>query len=169
MKKVLIIGCPGSGKSTFARSLKEKIDLPIYYLDMIWHKPDKTTITKDEFDEKLNEILNKDEWIIDGNFQRTLEMRLNKCDTVFLLDFPLEVSLEGVQQRIGKKRVDLPWIEDEFDEEFKKYITNFREERLPKIYEMLEKYKESKNIIIFKTRDEINLYLNYSIKKTKVI
>lgn len=163
MEKVLIIGCPGSGKSTFARSLKEKIDLPIYYLDMIWHKPDKTTITKDEFDEKLNEILNKDEWIIDGNFQRTLEIRLEKCDTVFLLDFPVEISLEGVQNRIGKKRVDLPWIEEEFDEEFKEYIVNFRNERLPKIYEILEKYKNKRNIIIFRTREEMNSYLKAEV------
>ena len=74
MKKVLILGCPGAGKSTFARKLRDKTGLPLYYLDMIWHKPDRTTITKQEFDAKLSEIIKQEEWIIDGNYGRTLEM-----------------------------------------------------------------------------------------------
>lgn len=88
MKKVLILGCPGAGKSTFARKLRDKTGLPLYYLDMIWHKPDRTTITKQEFDAKLSEIIKQEEWIIDGNYGRTLEMRFEECDTVFFLDLP---------------------------------------------------------------------------------
>ena len=64
MKKVLILGCPGAGKSTFARKLRDKTGLPLYYLDMIWHKPDRTTITKQEFDAKLSEIIKQEEWIM---------------------------------------------------------------------------------------------------------
>ena len=91
MKKVLILGCPGAGKSTFARKLRDKTGLPLYYLDMIWHKPDRTTITKQEFDAKLSEIIKQEEWIIDGNYGRTLEMRFKECDTVFFLDLPTNV------------------------------------------------------------------------------
>lgn len=111
MRKVIIIGCPGSGKSTFARKLRDKTNLPLYYLDMIWHKPDKTNVTKEEFDRQLEEILTKEQWIIDGNYQRTLEVRLQQCDTVFLLDFPLEICLAGVKSRIGHRREDMPWVE----------------------------------------------------------
>lgn len=60
MKRIIVIGSPGAGKSTFSRQLRDKTGLPLYYLDMIWHLPDRTTITKDEFDEKLAEILKKD-------------------------------------------------------------------------------------------------------------
>ena len=95
MKKVLILGCPGAGKSTFARKLRDKTGLPLYYLDMIWHKPDGTTITKQEFDAKLSEIIKQEEWIIDGNYGRTLEMRFEECDTVFFLDLPTNVCLAG--------------------------------------------------------------------------
>lgn len=73
MKKVLILGCPGAGKSTFARKLRDKTGLPLYYLDMIWHKPDRTTITKQEFDAKLSEIIKQEEWIIDGNMEEHLK------------------------------------------------------------------------------------------------
>ncbi|MGN1108949.1 MAG: adenylate kinase, partial [Oscillospiraceae bacterium] len=119
MKKVIVIGSPGAGKSTFARRLRDVSGLPLYYLDMIWHKPDGTNVSEEEFDRELREILSRERWLIDGNYQRTLEERLKLCDTVFLLDFPVEVCLAGAQSRIGKKREDLPWTETEFDPEFR--------------------------------------------------
>lgn len=161
MKKVMIIGCPGAGKSTFSRKLRDITGLPLYHLDMIWHKPDKTNISREEFDSRLSEIIKKDRWIIDGNYNRTIEMRLKGCDTVFLLDFPLEVCLEGARSRVGKKHDDLPWEETEFDEEFRQWIIDFPNEQLPGIYELLEKYKDkNKDIFIFKSRQETDDFLN---------
>lgn len=159
MEKIIIIGCPGSGKSTFARKLRDKIGIPLYYLDLIWHKSDKSNVSSDEFDEKLLEILGKDRWIIDGNYNRTMEMKLQKCDTVFLLDFPTELCLEGVKSRIGTKREDMPWVETEFDEEFKQWILDFSKDQLPYIYEKLSQYKEDKKIIVFKSREDADKYL----------
>lgn len=75
MNKVIVIGCPGAGKSTFARKLRDFIGLPLYYLDMLWHRPDKTNISREEFDIRLKEILETEKWIIDGNYGRTLETR----------------------------------------------------------------------------------------------
>lgn len=163
MKKVIVIGSPGAGKSTFARKLRDKTDLPLYYLDMLWHKSDKTNISKDEFDRRLCEILQKESWIIDGNFSRTLEPRLQACDTVFLLDFPVGVCLSGIESRIGKKRVDMPWVETEFDAEFKQWILDFPKIRLPQIYEWLEKYKNGKEIIVFKSRESADAYIENDI------
>ena len=158
MKKVIVIGSPGAGKSTFSRKLRDKTGLPLFYLDMIWHKPDKTNITREEFHEKLEEIMEKDAWIIDGNYQRTLEIRLQTCDTVFFLDYPVEVCLEGASSRIGTEREDLPWVETEFDEEFRQYIVDFPKEQLPQMYELLEKYKQEKEWIIFRNREEADRF-----------
>lgn len=160
-QRIMIIGSPGSGKSTFARKLRDKTGLPLYYLDMIKHKPDRTTISSEEFDKKLDEILNKDKWIIDGNYQRTLEVRMEKSDTIILFDLPAEVCLEGAKSRIGTKREDLPWIETEktFESEFKQWIVEFSEKSLPEIYNLLEKYKD-KEIVIFKSREDEKFYLN---------
>ena len=132
---------------------------------MLWHKPDRTNISKEKFDEELKKILKKDKWIMDGNYQRTLEMRLKECDTAFLLDYPLEVCLSGAQSRIGKKREDLPWLEEKFDENFKNWILNFEKEKLPQIYDLLDKYKENKNIVIFKSREEADNYIKNIIKE----
>lgn len=128
--------------------------LPLYYLDQIWHKADRTTVSKEEFDAKLREIIQQDSWIIDGNYLRTMECRLDACDTVFFLDYPLEICLEGAKARIGTVREDMPWVETEFDEEFRQWILDFPKDQIPVIYELLKKYETEKEIIVFKSRDE---------------
>lgn len=160
MKKVVVIGSPGAGKSVFSRKLGKVTGLPLYHLDMLYHNKDGTHITREELIEKLSEIFKEDKWIIDGNYQKTLELRIQQCDTVFLLDFPTDICIAGAQARIGTKRDDLPWIEKEFDESFKKCIMDFSKEKLPQIYEILSKYRDKKKIIIFKSREDADKYID---------
>lgn len=159
MKRVIVIGSPGAGKSTFARKLKDKTGLPLYYLDRIFHKPDRTTVTREEFDQKLQTILQTDRWIIDGNYQRTLPLRFEACTDVFLLDFPLHLCLEGAASRVGTVREDLPWTEQEFDPEFRQYILDFPKDQLPKIYELIEQYRDRRRILIFHSREEADHWI----------
>ena len=155
----MIIGCSGAGKSVFARKLRDKTGLPLYYLDQIWHKPDKTNITREEFDARLSEIVQKERWIIDGNYGSSMEMRLKECDTVFFLDYPTEVCIEGIETRKGKPRSDMPWIEnDNTDDDFISFINNYNSESRPEVIKLLEKYS-SKNIIVFHSREESEKYL----------
>lgn len=158
MKKAIILGCPGSGKSTFARKLRDATGIPLYYLDMLWHKPDQTNVTREEFDQRLHEILIRDEWIIDGNYNRTIEERVRNCDTVFLFALPVDVCVEGARSRVGTQREDLPWVEEELDPEFHQFILDFRRDYLPEIYETLEKYC-NREIIIFKSRNDTEKFL----------
>lgn len=85
-------------------------------------------------------------------------MRIEKCDTVFLLDFPLEICLSGAESRIGKEREDLPWIETEFDDDFRQWIYDFPKKQLPEIYDLLNKYAAERSIVIFRTRNELEQY-----------
>lgn len=163
MKKIIIIGCPGSGKTTFAEKLHETTGLPLFYLDAIWHKPDRTHISRNEFDERLAEIFSLDKWIIDGNYSRTIEERLIACDTVFLFDLPTDVCLEGAIERLGKGRYDIPWIDSKLDSEFKEKILRFKEENLPRIYCLIEKYRKKREIIVFYSREDSDKYIK-SIK-----
>ena len=159
MKKVIVIGCPGSGKSTVSRALHNKTGIPLYHLDMMYWNADKTTVKKSVFLERLSAVLEKDEWIIDGNYSSTMELRMAACDTVIFLDYPLDVCLDGIRERRGKPRSDMPWIETEEDAEFIEFIKSYNEQQMPKVIELLEKYSD-KNIIIFKNREQADAFLN---------
>ena len=108
MKKIIVLGCSGSGKSTFAIKLHEKLGLPLYHLDNIWWKADRTHISREEFDEKLDGLTKLDSWIIDGDYSRTYEKRIVACDTIFFLDYSEDVCMDGIAGRVGQKRPDMP-------------------------------------------------------------
>ena len=159
MQRIIVIGCPGSGKSRLSRALHNKTGIPLYHLDMMYWNADKTTVEKSVFLERLSAVLKKDEWIIDGNYSSTMELRMAACDTVIFLDYPLEVCLDGIKERRGKSRSDMPWIETEEDAEFIEFIKNYNEQQKPKVLELLEKYSD-KNIVILESREQADAFLN---------
>lgn len=164
MNKIVVVGPSGAGKSEFSRKLNKILNIELFHLDNIFWNEDKTHIEREEFDNKLSDILHKDRWIIDGDYSRTYEVRFKNADTIFFLDYPKDICLEGANSRIGKKRDDLPWIEEEFDKEFKEWIINWFIETKPILIELINKYKNDKNIIIFKSREEANDFINSLLK-----
>ena len=159
MERAIVIGCPGAGKSTFARALSRRTGLPLRYLDLLWHKPDRTNVSREEFDAGLSRWLAQPRWIIDGNYLRTLEPRLERCDAVFFLDYPLERCLAGAQSRVGRPREDMPWVETELDPEFRQWILNFSRDQRPQILELLDRYSAGRAIHVFHSRTEADAYL----------
>ena len=166
MKRIIVIGCPGSGKSTFSKKLHQRTGIPLIHLDMMYWNADRTTVEKSVFRERLSTAIQKNKWIIDGNYGSTIELRLQACDTVVFLDYPLDVCLDGIMERRGKARTDIPWIEseDEEDAEFIEFVKSFRHQSRPKIIELLYKYSH-KDINIFKNRDEADKFLNQIIQR----
>ena len=159
MKKVIVIGCPGSGKSTFSKSLHRITGIPLFHLDMLFWNADKTTVEKPVFIERLLKTVQNSEWIIDGNYSSTMELRMKKCDPVIFLDYPLEVCLNGIKERKGKPRSDMPWIEsDEEDAEFIEYIKNYNTQSRPQVLELLKRYSH-KDIYIFSNRTQAEEFL----------
>ena len=158
MKKVIIIGCCGSGKSTFARQLHACTGIPLFHLDQLNWNADKTTVEKEVFLKRVQDVIQKDSWIIDGNYGSSIEMRMQACDTVFFLDYPVDVCIQGIHERVGKVRTDMPWVEDEVDEELIKFVKNYERDDRPEVLELLAKYSD-KNIIIFRSRKDAKTYL----------
>lgn len=160
MKKILIIGCPGSGKSTFTRKLHAETGIPLYHLDMLYWNEDKTTVPHEEFLRRLNTVMQRDSWIIDGNYKNSLELRLTHCDTVFFLDYPLEICLDGIYHRIGSPRSDMPWIETADDAaELAAYAHDFFEGDRTHILDLLRQTSTAERII-FNNRNTAEQYLN---------
>ena len=164
MKRVMIIGCGGAGKSTLARKLGEKTGLPVVHLDQIWWAPGNWQhIEKPEFDEKLALELQKPRWILDGNFNRTIEARLEACDTVIYLDYPRLVCIKNWLGRViknwGHHRPDMTegcteWI----DPEFVKWIWNFNKNNRARYYELLNNAGDKK-VVILKSRRQAERFL----------
>ena len=161
MKRVIVIGCAGSGKSVFSRSFAQKTGLPLYHLDNIWWREDGTNVTSEQFDEELSSILCRDEWIIDGNYQRTMEWRMQECDTVIFFDIPTRDCIDGIKSRKGTARPDMPWknAPEDDDEQFMEYIRRYNEDNKPLVLELIEKY-EGKDVVIFKSRLDADKYIN---------
>lgn len=161
MKKIMVIGCPGSGKSTFSRALHAQTGILLFYLDMMYWNPDRTTVDKSVFRERLSKVIQTSEWIIDGNYGSTIELRLQACDTVFFLDYSLDICLNGIRERRGKERPDMPWTEvnEDDDTEFITFIKNYASQSRPKIMELLNTYSHKK-VYIFTNRKEADDFLS---------
>ena len=154
----MVIGCPGSGKSTFSRALAGLTGIPLHHMDLMYWNSDGTKVEKSVFDARLEEAIRQEKWIIDGNYGASMEQRLAACDTVIFLDYPLEVCLEGVRARRGKERPDIPWTEKEEDKEFIGFIQSYRENSRPHVLERIGRYP-GREVHIFTCRDEADEFL----------
>lgn len=159
MERIVIIGCPGSGKSTLARDLGEKLDLPVVHLDRLWWTKDRQHISREEFDARLENVLKLDRWIIDGNYSRTMDTRLQHCDTIIYLDFSRWICLWGVFRRaVSRKREAIGGNPERLDWEFVKYIWNFNKNNRVLNSTRIAKSKHAKAIVL-KNRKEVKQFL----------
>lgn len=160
MQKVLIVGSPGAGKSVLARRLHAATGLPLHYLDCLWHRPDGGHVTAADFDRALAQVLAQQRWIVDGNYLRTLPVRLAACDTVLWLDPPVEVCLAGAAARIGRPRPDLPWVEQALDPEFAQYIRDFPAQQRPQLAALLAQRPAQVTLHRFAARADADRWLD---------
>ncbi|NBU34273.1 AAA family ATPase [bacterium] len=159
MKKVSIIGCPGAGKSTFARALSNKTSIPIEHLDFYNHQKEHDYENdKVSWIDKIGELTSNDSWIIEGNYGSTYEQRFTKSDTLIFMDISSWLSIWSViKRRIqyrNKKREEMPddWIE-KIDPVFFKYVVLFRLKSRKDVVDGINKYRHNNlNVITFKTR-----------------
>lgn len=111
MQRILLIGNTGAGKTTFAKALAAKLQLPLVHLDKLYWHGEWEHLPREEFDLLLQHELEKPQWIIDGNFNRTIPHRLRYCDHVFFFDLPTVTCLWGITKRIfqsyGRTRPDM--------------------------------------------------------------
>ena len=163
MKRVLIIGCGGAGKSTLARALGEKTGLPVVHLDKIFWLPGWVEMETAVFDQRIREEMAKEAWIMDGNYNRTLPERVRYCDTIIYLDFSRLACLLGVLKRVittyGRVRPDMgAQCPERFDVEFLKWVWNFNKDKREAYYRMLNEL-EGKETIVLKNRRMVKRFL----------
>ncbi|HEY5588821.1 MAG TPA: AAA family ATPase, partial [Candidatus Paceibacterota bacterium] len=130
MNKIAVIGCGGAGKSTFSRKLQEILDISVYHLDKLNWKPGWVPTPKDEWDDLMKSLVAKQKWIIDGNYGRTLDIRLENADTIIFLNMPTYLCIYRVIKRRlmyhGKSRPDMnKGCLEQLNWEFIKWVWNY--------------------------------------------
>ena len=155
MKKILVIGSSGAGKSTFARRLGAILKLEVIHLDSIYWSRGWVEMPKDKWRTVVEELLERDSWIIDGNYGGTLDIRLAACDAVIFLDLPRLVCLGRVLKRVAlyrkQSRPDMaPGCPEKVDLTFLKYIWDYPRKRKPRVEEKLKSYSQTKAVTILR-------------------
>jgi adenylate kinase family enzyme len=168
MKRVLVIGSSGSGKSTFARRLGEAISVPIIHLDKLYWSPNWVGTTDEiEWQTKVERALQGDTWIIDGNYSGTLLLRLQKADTVIFLDMPRVICVWRVVKRAAfYRKKTRPYMGADCDEkfdwkflEFVRYVWNYPARSKPKVEKLLAQNQNAKTIVRLKSKKDVENFL----------
>lgn len=163
MKRIIILGCCGSGKSTLARKLADKMDSEVIHLDALFWKPGWVQSSSEEFMMRQESLLTGDKWIVDGNYNKTLDIRLKHADTVIYLDFPTSLCLYRIIKRRvmyqGKTRPDMAVdCPEKIDLEFFNYVRTFNRKKAPVIKKRLNDLN-SKKVYIFKNSRQVEQFL----------
>ncbi|WP_438349999.1 DNA topology modulation protein [Paenibacillus sp. FA6] len=171
MERVMIIGSGGSGKSTLARKLSNITRLPLYHLDAYYWQPGWIATPNEEWDTFQQELILNNEWIIDGNYSRTLDIRIARADTIIFFDLsPWITTFRVIKRRIkyhGRTRPDLnEGCPEQLDWEFIRWVWNFRKHKRPAILDKLKIHEKDKNIIILRSFREVKSLLDQFRNRT---
>ena len=164
MRRVMIIGSCGAGKSTLARNLGNQLSLPVIHLDTYYWQSGWQESDREQWLEKQQELITGDRWIIDGNYGATIDTRLAAADTIIWLNFNRYLCLGRVIKRsiqyYGKVRPDMaPGCPERLNWEFLRYVWNFPKLHHDKIVERLAKYQTSKQIIVLQNPTQVSSIL----------
>ena len=165
MKRILVIGSGGSGKSTVSTQLGAILGLPVIHLDQLYWKPGWEKPSKEEWARTVEELIAQPEWIIDGNFGATLPQRIKRADAIILLDVSRWVCLWRVAKRAlkyrGRHRPDMaPGCQERFDLEFIRWIWTYPRKSRPAKLALLSATGPDQRVVILRSGREVRHFLD---------
>jgi adenylate kinase family enzyme len=164
MRRILVIGSGGAGKSTFARRLGAALGLEVIHLDALYWQAGWVEPPKEVWRGRVEELLQREAWVMDGNYGGTLELRLAACDMVVFLDLPRVVCLWRVLKRAVKYRKGgrpdmAPGCPEQLSADFLRWIWNYPARSRPKVLKLLAAYGAGRRVIRLRSRAEAEEFL----------
>lgn len=164
MKRVLVIGPGGSGKSTFAKRLGQVLGLEVKHLDSFYWRAGWTKPSNEDWKTKVNELISGESWIIDGNYGGTLAQRVERCDTIIFLDMPRTLCLWRVTKRRltyrNRSRPDMAeGCSEKLDREFISWVWNYSHRSRPKVVKLLNENQARKKIVWLRSNTDVERFL----------
>ena len=165
MHKIAVIGSSGAGKSRLSRSMGEILGLPVIHLDKKYWLPGWTEPPKDVWRSRVQELVKRDRWIMDGNFGGTMEIRIAAADTVVFLDMPRTLCIWRTIKRVityrKETRPDMAdGCDEKFDLKFLKWIWDFPDRTRPRILEWLSTVEGQKPVFRLRSRNDVARFLD---------
>ncbi len=165
MERILLLGCCGAGKSTLARQLNQILNLELIHLDQHYWRPNWTETPKEEWRTIVQELANRKRWIIDGNYSSTIDIRIDRADTIIYLDYSTAVCMYRVIKRIlqyrGQVRPDMPEAcQERFDLDFLHYVLTFNFHSRPRVLKKIKAVENHKQVYVFKNDKEARVLLD---------
>lgn len=159
--RIMVIGCPGAGKSTLSAQIAQIRNIPLVHLDSIQWIDDNTTAPQATFDAKLKEEIQKKEWIMDGNYARTLALRMECADMVIWLDFPRSICCYRILKRYvkNKRKKNPHGNPDRLDFSFLRFVWNYKKENDSQIKSLKIKYQEQLHFIHIHSGQELKEFM----------
>jgi adenylate kinase family enzyme len=164
MNKIALIGSGGSGKSTLAKRVGEKLEIDVWHLDRLLWKPGWNLSTREEQTKIQSDLVVKEKWIIDGNYNGTLDIRLDAADTIIFLDLSRYLCVWRVFKRMmqnrNRTRPDMrEGCVEKFDLQFLKWVWDYPKMKRPNVLAKLANLPKDKTIIILRNPNEVEAFL----------
>ena len=164
MRRILVIGSGGAGKSMVSARLGERLGLPVIHLDAHYWQPAWVEPPKAVWEQTVRRLLSGEAWVMDGNYGGTLDLRLAAADTVVFLDLPRWRCLGRVLRRRvrfhGRSRPDMaPGCSERLTSSFVRWIWNYPRDRRPRLLIKLRALEQEKCVVVLRSPGEVRRFL----------
>ncbi len=161
MKRVLVIGCGGSGKTVISRAIASRLGLPLIHLDAEHYDPQWHPLERELFAARQRQLVSGTQWVIEGNYAATLAIRLHAADTLVILDLPARTCVLGIVQRRLKYRggQHADGVFDRVTWEFLRYVVNYRRRMRPRIEDLVAEHGSHLHPVVLVSRRRANRWL----------